>query len=142
MEYIVDKGDKKIIVHAECTNSCYTLCPIINGQEAGNAKFSIDKEEKRTELDEIVRYTPFKGQGVASAMLDVMEYISSKEKVRCIDGWFAPSENESDVERFYKRNGYKILQHPYDKENIKIFKALTKEIKNVEEITHTEERTR
>lgn len=142
MEYIVDKGDKKIIVHAEYTNSYCLLYPIVDGQKAGETKFVISKEDNVTELLSIERYAQFKKHGVASAMLDVMEYMSFEKGVYHIRGWFAPSENERDVERFYTRNGYKILQDPYDEENIKIFKALTKEIKNVEEITHTEERTR
>lgn len=151
MVFVVENRGEKIKVHAEYTNSCCILHPMIDEEIAGEAKIFISQEKNLTTLLSIERYPQFKKHGVAKAMLDVMEYMSFEKDVYHIGGLFAPSENPDDVRKFYRRNGYEVFEDEYsqyirDKEdNVKderISKVLTHEIENVKEITQTLERSK
>jgi len=149
MVFVVENRGEKIKVHAEYTNSCCILHPIIAGAIAGEAKFVISQEENLTTLLSIERYPQFKKHGVAKAMLDVMEYMSFEKDVYHIGGLFAPSEDRTDVEKFYRRNGYDVYIDEYERMFMdgnkcteRISKVLTHEIENVKEITQTLERSK
>ena len=90
--------------------SDYYICALeaLNRENTsmGSAFFYL-YEGENTFLSSIFVKEPFRGQGIGSHILGVLEYLSTSLGSKKIDGRFHPTTKYADV--FYAKNGYAIL---------------------------------
>lgn len=72
----------------------------------------------KIEIDE-----DYRGKGIGSKMMKLLEYLASSQRCSSIEGKYYPTVNFG--EHFYKKNGYSIEKDGYETE---IFKYLDRDI--------------
>ena len=82
----------------------YSVTCLKNGKEIGFINFSIKKQ--RTWIHKIKTDNDYLHQGVGTALLYMMEYISMQNRVRTVEGKYLPENKFAKL--FYEKYDYRI----------------------------------